>query len=325
MYYHLTQNQRIELSLLLRLGHSKRASARVLGVSPSTISRETIRNTAPTRRYHATYARMRTVQRRVEANQHLRKLAHHPALCALIAAKLTHEQWSPEQIAAWLCQARHAVRVCTQTIYDWLYVTREDLLVHLRSQKQRYRRTRANTLRKQQRAALFAARRIDQRPVAVAGRHFYGHWEGDTMVSRQGKPGRIGTLVERKSGYLVAFLLPNGESRGFATAAANALMLGGIPLQYLKTMTLDNGSEMQSYEVLERLTPLHVFFAYPYHSWERGTNENTNGLLRQYFPKGSDLGLATQAQLDAAVTLLNTRPRKRLGYRTPAELFERRW
>ena len=157
----------------------------------------------------------------------------------------------------------------------------------------------------------------------MAGRHFYGHWEGDIMVSCQGIPGRIGTLVERKSGYLVAFLLPNGESRGFATAAAKALQK--IPKKYLQTMTLDNGSEMQSYEVLERLTPLSVYFAHPYHSWERGTNENTNGLLRQYFPKGSDLGLATQAQLDRAVTLLNTRPRKRLGYRTPAELFERRW
>ncbi len=232
-------------------------------------------------------------------------------------------RWSPEQIAGWLKATRHVVRVCAQTIYDWLYASRTDLLLYLRSQKQKYRRTRANTLRKQQRAKRFAARRIDQRPVAVAGRRFYGHWEGDTMVSHQGRPGRIGTLVERKSGYLVAFLLPNGESRGFATAAAKAL--GAIPPRYQQTMTLDNGSEMQSYELLERLTPLSVFFAYPYHSWERGTNENTNGLLRQYFPKGSDLGLATQLQLDRATQLLNTRPRKRLGYKTPAEMFETKW
>ena len=127
-----------------------------------------------------------------------------------------------------------------------------------------YRRTKANTLRRQQRAALFAVRRIDQRLKAVEARRFYGHWEGDTVVSGQSKPGRIGTLVERKSGYLRAFLLPNGASADFALTAAKTL--GGIPGRYLKTMTLDNGSEMQSFELLERLTPLRVFFAYPYHS-----------------------------------------------------------
>ena len=215
------------------------------------------------------------------------------------------------------------MRVCAQTIYDWVYTTREDLRQYLRSRKGNYRHTRANTLRKQQRALQFAARRIDQRPASVANRNFYGHWEGDTVVSGKSRPGRIGTLVERKSGYLAAFLLPNGSSLGFAESSAAAI--AHVPNKYLKTMTLDNGTEMQSYELLERLTPLSVFFAYPYHSWERGTNENTNGLLRQYFRKGSDLSLATQAQLDLAVTLLNTRPRKRLDYRTPAEVFEAKW
>lgn len=130
-------------------------------------------------------------------------------------------------------------------------------------------------------------------------------------------------MVERKSGYLRAFLVPNGSSRVFATEAAAAL--SGVPDKYIQTITLDNGTEMQSYELLERLTPLQVYFAYPYHSWERGTNENTNGLLRQYFPKRSDLGKITQQELDRAVNLLNTRPRKRLNYRTPAEVFESRW
>jgi transposase, IS30 family len=323
MHFHLTQQQRIELSLLVRLGHTQRNAALVLGVSPSTVSRELARNQRPSGRYHALYARLQTKARRVTANQQLRKLACSPDLVLLIESRLRDQQWSPEQIAGWLKKHGHAVRVCAQTIYDWLYTTRKDLLVYLRSQKQHYRRTRANTLRKQQRMLQFAARRIDQRPTSVAGRHFYGHWEGDTVVSRQGVAGRIGTLVERKSGYLRAFLLPNGESTRFATGAAAAVQ--GVPAKYLKTMTLDNGSEMQSFELLERLTPLRVFFAYPYHSWERGTNENTNGLLRQYFPKGSDLSLATQEQLDLVVQQLNTRPRKRLGYRTPAEVFEAKW
>ena len=321
MHYHLTQNQRIELSLLLRLSHSQRSAAAVLGVSPSTVCREIARNSKPSGGYHATYAKMSTRIRRSLANQVKRKLIDGSNLVTVIVSKLI-EQWSPEQIAGWLVRAGHAMRVCAQTMYDWVYTSRRDLLQYLRSQKQRYRRTRANTLRVQKRATLLAARRIDQRPKSVAKRYFYGHWEGDTMVSRVSKA-RIGTLVERKSGYLCAFLLPSGESRGFARGAAQAL--ANIPTDYLKTMTLDNGTEMQSYEILERLTPLKVFFAFPYHSWERGTNENTNGLLRQYFPKRSDLGLITQAQLDLAVKLLNTRPRKRLNDRTPTEVFEAKW
>jgi IS30 family transposase len=266
---------------------------------------------------------MQTVKRRWLANQAFRRLQEGSPLVGLIANKLALEQWSPDQIAHWLRKRRHAVRVCAQTIYDWLYTTRKDLLRYLRSQKRHYRRTRANTLRKQQREALLATRRIDHRPQTANSRRFYGHWEGDTVVSGKTKPGRIGTLVERKSGYLLAFLLPNGDRDTFAKAAATALAV--VPERYRNTLTLDNGREMQSYELLERLSGVQVFFAYPYHSWERGTNENTNGLLRQYFPKGSDLGLATQEQLDLAVTLLNTRPRKRLGYRTPEEVFRPKW
>lgn len=325
MHFHLTQHQRIELSLLVRLGHTQRNAALVLGVSPSTVCRELSRNQKPSGKYHAIYARLQTKARRVTANQAFRKLASSPDLVGLIESKLRDQQWSPEQIAGWLKRHGYAVRVCAQTIYDWVYTARQDLRQFLRSRKRNYRYTRANTLRKQQRALQFAARRIDQRPASVAGRNFYGHWEGDTVVSGKNTKatGRIGTLVERKSGYLRAFLLPNGESVGFASCGAAAVR--DIPDRYLKTMTLDNGSEMQSYELLERLTPLQVFFAYPYHSWERGTNENTNGLLRQYFPKRSNLSLATQEQLDLAVRLLNTRPRKRLGYRTPAEVFEAKW
>lgn len=323
MHYHLTQQQRIELSLMLRLGHTQRNIALVLGVSPSTICRELRRNAKPSGQYHAIYARLLSKARRTLVNQSKHKLIAGSTLVDLVVSKLTHEQWSPDQIATWLKRNRRTASVCSQTIYDWLYTTRQDLLKYLRSQKQRYRRTRANTLRKKQRQALLEARRINHRPKSVESRKFYGHWEGDTVVSGPQHSGRIGTLVERKSGYLRAFLLPNGSSDGFTRAAAAALV--NIPERYLQTMTLDNGSEMQSYELLERLTPLRIFFAYPYHSWERGTNENTNGLLRQYFPKGSDLGKITQRQLDHAVKLLNTRPRKRLGYKTPEQVFESKW
>lgn len=321
MPLHITQPERVALSVMLRLGYNQRQIADEIGVHPSTICRELQRGAhAATGRYHARVARLRAVNVRIGANQQLRKLLGNVELEQLVEAKLAL-QWSPEQIAGWLRVHGHAVHVCAQTIYDWVYRHRADLRNYLRSQKQHYRRTRANTLRKQQREALFAQRRIDYRPRGVAGRHTYGHWEGDTMVSRQNHA-RIGTLVERKSGYLRAFTLPSGESKGFALGAAGALV--GIPPRYQRTMTLDNGTEMQSYELLEQLTSLDVFFAYPYHSWERGTNENTNGLLRQYFPKQASLAVG-QEQLDRAVQLLNTRPRKRLGYRTPAEVFEAKW
>ena len=320
MYYHFTQKQRIELSLLLRLGSSMRACARILDVSHSTVSRELQRNTRAGGSYHATKARLLVAARHAQANQSKRKLLSHSPLAELVVTKLTL-YWSPEQIAGWLKHRGAALRVCAQTIYDWLYTSRRDLLIYLRSQKQKYRRTRVNTLRRRYRDELFAARRIDRRPVGVEARRSYGHWEGDTMVSRQ-DTARLGTLVERKSGYLRAFRLANGQSRGFALTAAQAL--AGVPTRYQQTMTLDNGTEMQSYELLERLTPLQVYFAYPYHSWERGTNENTNGLLRQFFPKRSSLAVSQQ-ELDLAVNLLNTRPRKRLGYRSPAEVFEGRW
>lgn len=320
MHYHLTQHQRIELSLLIRLGHSQRNAALVLGVSPSTVCRELKRNIAASGRYHARVARLLTAARRLTANQRLRKLLGNTNLEQLVEAKL-RLHWSPEQIAGRLRREGAALRVCAQTIYDWVYQYRTDLRSYLRSRKQGYRRTRANTIRKRKREALLAGRRIDHRPKSVEERRFYGHWEGDTMVSRQNLA-RLGTLVERKSGYLRAFLLSSGESTGFARASAKALE--SIPSNYLRTLTLDNGSEMQSFELLERLTPLRVFFAYPYHSWERGTNENTNGLLRQYFPKRTSLAVS-QAQLDASVQLLNTRPRKRLDYRTPAEVFEAKW
>ncbi len=320
MHFHLTQQQRIELSLLLRLGHTQRNAALLLGVNSSTVCRELNRNQKPSGIYHAIYARLQTKARRLAANQHLRKLLGNAELEALVTSKL-RLQWSPEQIAGWLKRRGVIMRVCAQTIYDWVYRYHTDLRSYFRSQKRQYRRTRANTLRKQQREALLAARRIDQRPADVAGRRTYGHWEGDTVVSRRNLA-RIGTLVERKSGYLRAFLLPDGTRDNFARGVAAALQ--AVPQKYLRTMTPDNGLEMQSYELLERLTPLTVFFAYPYHSWERGTNENTNGLLRQYFPKKTSLAVG-QAQLDLAVQLMNTRPRKRLGYRTPAEVFEAKW
>jgi IS30 family transposase len=173
-------------------------------------------------------------------------------------------------------------------------------------------------MRKEKRAELAAPRHISQRPAVVAHRRRYGDWEGDT-VHGSGKTGYIATFVERRSGYLLAALLPDISSDSFAVAARTCLTQ--MPRGYRRTLTLDNGPEMKFPEKIERTTGVHVYYATPYHSWERGTNENTNGLLRYFFPKKSSFAALTQKDIDQAVRLLNTRPRKRLNWRTPEQML----
>ena len=321
MYYHLTQDQRIELSLMLRLGHSQRSTALVLGVSPSTVSRELKRNALDSGNYHAAHARVVTRERRAAANSLRNKLLAYPALAELIEQRLKGNH-SPEQVMGWLKDTKSKFRVSTQTIYDWLYLHARHLLKHLHCRKGKYRRTRENTLRKAFRDKLKEARSIDSRPVHILARKTYGHWEGDTVVGTA-HSGSIATFVERKSGYLMAVLLPDKTAKSFELAAKRCFAT--IPAKYVQTLTLDNGVEMSNYEEIERKTSLQIYFAHPYHSWERGTNENTNGLLRFYFPKKMRFSDLTQEELDLAVKELNTRPRKRLGYKTPDQMFKSKW
>lgn len=321
MHSHLTQKQRIELGLLLRLGHTQRQIATVLVVSPSTVSRELHRNGRASGRYHAARAWRLARARRTAANALRVKLLTNPELAALVEQRLQRND-SPEQIAGWLRATKAKLRVATQTIYDWIYLHAKHLLSHLHCRKGKYRRTRASSLRKAKRDAAKEVRRITARPASILNRNRYGHWEGDTVVGHD-RSGCIATFVERKSGYLFAVKLERGTAAAFAAAASASF--AAVPPHYRRTLTLDNGSEMADYEAVERHTGLQVYFAHPYHSWERGTNENTNGLLRFYFPKKMGFAHLTQAQLDRAVQELNTRPRKRLGYRTPAEVFAAKW
>lgn len=318
--HQLTHTNRIELAALLRQGLSKRAIAKAIGVHHSTIYRELARNRAATLSgYHAGNAQRRAVLQRHRANQIFRKLPANQRLVGRIVEKL-EAIWSPEQIAGWLKTSGHQFRVCAQTIYDWIYAYRPELRRYLHCRKGNYRRTRAAMLRLAGRQRMLAKRRIDQRPECIARRTRYGHWEGDTVVG-SGQSGYIATFVERKSGYLMAYKLERPTAADFAAAACSGF--AGIPQRYRQTLTLDNGSEMSDYEYIENNTGLDVYFAYPYHSWERGTNENTNGLLRYFFPKKTSFADVTQEHVDQAVRLLNTRPRKRLGYRTPEQMFRR--
>ena len=161
-------------------------------------------------------------------------------------------------------------------------------------------------------------RRIDERPMIVERRSRLGDWEGDTMLGRD-KRVRIVTLVDRRSGYLIAYLLPKMRAELLVSLALHHFR--HIPKKKRKTLTLDNGVEFSDWERFEKKSGMTVYFAYPYHFWERGTNENTNGLLRQYFPKSHDFNLITPEELSHAVRRLNNRPRKRLTFLNPRQVF----
>lgn len=323
MYSHLSKQQRIEFGALRRANLSLRATARLLGVHHTTLSRELRRNRSTNEHgrvsgYHAGDAYRKTQARRLVANQRFRKIVPGESLERLLVAKIRNMKWAPEQCAGWLRTFRRSLYVCAQTIYDWIYQTRNDLVRYLHCAKGKYRRTRQARLRKDKRAKLAAPRHISQRPRSVERRSRYGHWEGDTVHGAK-KTGYIATFVERKSGYLLAALLPDLSSSSFAAAAQACLIQ--LPQRYRKTLTLDNGPEMKLPEKIERTTGVSVYYATPYHSWERGTNENTNGLLRYFFPKQMSFAHLTQEDIDQAVRLLNTRPRKRLNWRTPEQML----
>jgi transposase, IS30 family len=314
-YAHLTRDQRVELAALLKAGLSQAKAAGQIHKHPGTVSRELARNKHTNKAgYHAVVAHSLARKRRARANFRPR-ITPDSFLGRYIPRALARE-FSPEQIAGKLRFVLGESRVCHETIYRWIYLQRRDLRQHLHCTKGRYRHRRGTNARWKRRE-LNKKTWIDDRPEVVASRSRIGDWEGDT-VHGVGKSGYIATLVERKSGYLVARKIqdPTGEEM---LRAVTDLQL--LPAEKRLTLTLDNGSEMSEHEEMQRRTGLKVYFAHPYHSWERGTNENTNGLLRYYFPKKSSFAAVTQADVDRAVQRLNTRPRKRLDYQSPHTVF----
>lgn len=314
-YTHLTRDQRVELAALLKAGLSQAKAARQLHKDPATVSRELSRNKHTNKAsYHAAVAHRLTKGRRARANDRPR-ITPDSFLEHYIPRALARE-CSPEQIAGKLKFVLGRSIICHETIYRWVYLARPDLKQYLRRTKGKYRRRRGTNARWCRRE-LAKKKWIDERPKVVETRSRMGDWEGDTVHGAK-KSGYIATLVERKSGYLVARKLK--KSNGQQMLEAVTLLQAVLPEKRL-TLTLDNGLEMSEHEEMERRTGLKVYFAHPYHSWERGTNENTNGLLRQYFPKKTSFEAVTQQQVDRAVQRLNTRPRKRLGYQSPHTVF----
>ena len=311
------RDSRTELAILLNTKKTQTECARILGMHRINVCLEINRNKDPDGIYRGRSAHKRYLERRVEVKYRDRKIENDTQLRKYIVQKIK-KFWSPEQIAGRLNKKEKRTIICHETIYTFVYKKRPDLIKYLRHQKCKYRKKRGSNVRIKLARAM-KIRRIDERPEIVNERQRIGDWEGDTIVGKEKKQ-RILTNVERKSGYGMADKLETVTAE--IVEEKTAKRFRRLPREKRQTLTRDNGPEFGDRDRdLEKKTKLEVFRATPYHSWERGTNENWNGLLRQFFPKGSYFANITEYQVQHAVRMLNDRPRKRLGYRTPREVF----
>lgn len=306
-YAHLSQEERYQIRWLRQGGWSLEDIGVNLQRAASTISRELRRNAMPECAYDCRNAQRQSVQRRHAASAQPRIDAR---VWATVEARL-REDWSPEQIAG-----TGEVAVSIERIYQHVAADRQRggaLWQHLRRRKRR-RRHRCGTPRERQR---FGGRRIHERPAIVERRDRVGDWEGDTIVGKG--PARIVTLVDRKSGWVRLRKVPDGTASAVAEAVLSVLH---PVLARVHTLTWDNGSEFAEHRLIDIGLDANSYFAMPYSSWQRGCNENLNGLVRQYIPKGCDIGTFTDEQIQQIEDKLNRRPRKRLRYCTPEHVFE---
>lgn len=315
----LTLQEREEISRGISAGHSVRAIARSIGRSPSTVSRELQRN-GGARHYRAARADQAACGRARRPQMH--SLGLRPALAALVADKLLL-RWSPRQIAGWLKQHfphDAQMHISHETIYRTLFVqARGELKRELTAYLRRH------TVMRRPRGAQETGTRfhlkdavsISQRPPEAQDRAVPGHWEGDLLFG--GLHSFIATLVERRSRYAMLLKVAGKDSESVVTALTQHVQR--LPEGLMKTLTWDRGSEMAQHRKFSVATDVKVYFCDPSSPWQRGTNENTNGLLRQYFPKGRDLTHVSQDELDAVAAELNGRPRQTLGFATPAEVL----
>ena len=319
-YTHMSVDERETLSLGLAQGQSLRTMARVLGRAPSTVSRESARNTTRGRPYRACTAQHLAVARARQPRRSRTLLD--PWLWQYVRAHLV-QGCSPEQIAGRLRREYPddmRKRLSTETIYVALYVLprgalRTELLAALRqARKARRPRSRGTDRRGQ----LLHMTPIADRPAEVASRTVPGHWEGDLIKgARNGSA--VGTLVERTTRLVILARMEGTDA--VSAREGFTRKLRHVPAPLRKTLTYDRGKEMAEHERLAQRLAIQIFFAEPHSPWQRGTNENTNGLLRQYMPKGTDLSGYTQRELNAIAHRMNTRPRKCLNFATPLEVF----
>ena len=316
LYHQITSAERYTLGLLRRRGLRPATIARILGRHRSTVGRELRRNGTPRDGCYRPqladwYARGR--RSRSRRNRRFTEVEW------IRIQQLLREDWSPEQVAGWLRRHRE-LAISHETIYRYVWADKcagGTLYQHLRgARKQRRKRYGCYDSR----GRLAGKRMITERPAVVNTRRQLGHWEADTMLGASQAGPCVLSLVERKTGYLLL-----GQLRQRISAAVNprAQQLIAAQPHAVRTITVDNGTEFHDYARLERATATRFYFATPHHAWERGTNENTNGLIRQYLPKRQSMAHLTQHDCNRIAAKLNRRPRKRLGYQTPEECYAR--
>ena len=316
----LTLAEREEISRAVVAGHSIRSIAAQLGRAPSTISRELKRNGGQ-ECYRASQADQSAWDR--GRRPKTGKLAQNRALARIVAGKL-QLQWSPEQVAGWLKRTYPddtSRQVSHETIYRSLFIQargalKKELVAHLRRSRV-MRRSRHHTMKTDKHGRITDTVSISERPASVEDRAVPGHWEGDLLFGS--KNSQIATLVERNTRYAMLVKVTGKDTE----TVINALIKNArkLPEELYKSLTWDRGKEMAEHKRFTLATDIQVYFCDPQNPWQRGTNENTNGLLRQYLPKGTDLSGYSQAKLNAVARRLNERPRKTLNYETPAERF----
>lgn len=306
---HFSPIDRVKLSALLKAGVEKPKIARILRKDASSIRREIQRNS-----YRKKYLPRRAGKKSKERKTHRKKKIENDEWLKKYILEKLKLYWSPEQIAGRL--RRKNIIICHETIYRYI-IRHKKLRKYLRCQKGKYRRRHGTVLR--EKAREYGKKRwIGERPQIINDRGRIGDWEGDTIIGLE-RTKRILTHVERKTGYLIADFLPTVSAEIVAEKISKNFKK--LPKGKRHSITYDNGAEFSAHEIIEKKTKATVYFANQYHSWERGTNENTNGLIRQFFPKRSSFATVNQEDVDRVAKLLNRRPRKRLGFSTPYEIF----
>ena len=312
-YRHLTYDKRCQIYALLKSGCAKTEIAQLIGVHRSTITKELKRNTGG-KGYRYLQAQEKASARRAAASGAPRKMKR--GLVREIEEKLTQDQWSPDQISGWLKRQGRAFVSC-ERIYRHIWKDKRNgggLWRHLRHRGKKYNRRKG----KNSGRGLIPGRvDIAERPAIAAEKRRIGDWEGDAIIGRSLR-GAILTHVDRKSKYTKLAILPDKSAASVQQACDASL----LPIAHkVETITYDNGKEFAGHAQIAAKLGAHIYFAKPYHSWERGLNEHTNGLVRQYFPKGSDFSTLAPADVQRVEDKLNSRPRKALGYKTPREVF----
>ena len=324
-YHHLSSEERALIMLEYQHGSSIRSIALRLQRSPSTISRELQRNQSAKGHYCATRAAKAYYSRRKHSVKP-RKLVHNTSLCAIVESHLIHRKWSPEQISASLQDRfpeQSSMQVSAETIYAHIYAYPKGELRQLLVQA--LRRAKSKRGSRGSKDSCYSSLKVANhqlfcnRPETVNTREIAGHWEGDLIVGAMNKS-CVGTLVERKTGYLLLSKMQSKSAQhvreGFEARMAT------LPNFLRLSMTYDRGAEMAQHPLMTKHLDLKIYFADCHAPWQRGSSENINGLIRQFLPKGEDLSVYTQAELDHVAWLLNTRPRKRYQFKSPQQMLE---